>query len=208
MARFADVQDLPPPPLFERMILVDPMPTAIALGVLGIIVFVALRRQGRDRVGGVGLLVGLALGAGVLGVGASVTTTREVLSASTAELVDLVAGGDAAGAGEWLGESLTFEASSRAVSRSRGWVLTQVEALGGFVAGNSRRSRGVEVRGESVGVGRVTVKTDLVQGGMVPSTWDVHWRRGSDGRWRVHRVECLSIFGSEPSPRIVEGSVP
>lgn len=208
MARFADVQDLPPPPLFERMVLVDPTPTAIALGVLGLIVFVALRRQGRDRAGGAGLLIGLGLGALVLGVGASVTTTHEVLDASTGELVDLVAAGDASGAGAWLGDSLTFEASSRAVGRSREWVLTQVAALDGFVTGSSRRSRGVEVRGESAGVGRVTVKTELAQGGTVPSTWDVHWRRGSDGRWRVDRVECLSIFGSEPSASLVEGSVP
>ena len=196
---FANVQDLPGPALLERLLLVSPIPTALAAIVLGVILFEALRRREKGRAGVACFLGGVVLGGAILTLGSLVETEHEVIRRETERFVGLVDAGDRDRLEEMVSSRVAIVIGEGAPARSADWLLDRVEDLGPLIVRMSTRWRGTEFRSPTTARARITVHTELnTSSSSTPSTWEFVWQRGDDGPWRVVKIEALSIRGQRP----------
>lgn len=207
-----DVPNLPGGPLLDRLVFEEPWATAFGLLIVGVIGGIIAARNGRGRLGGIGALVAVALGAAAVASGSMVETMRERLMRAAREFVDAAAAGRAGDVGGMLEERVTLRTGGEMVDEGRDWVLGVVAGLPGVVREHSVRMRGATVEGASRGRTRMTVRVrgSGAYGGDMYSSWDLVWVRrpegGADGWW-IASIECLSIFGRAPdSDWVREGS--
>lgn len=201
---------LPDPPLWQYLLLEQPWPVMIALGVGAAVLSVAARRRRLEgRRGGLGLRVAawaaaIAAG-GVYGVASSIVTEREQLLDQTRQVVAATQSPiDVAAVLErWLGEdaALVGPGGEKWLDRS------QIEQT---LAGLERR-RQIErhdIRGLDAGIVRagqgrshVELSTRLVGGprayGPLHSVWELEWIRDEDEQrtWRLRDVRWVSFRG-------------
>ncbi|MBL0926744.1 MAG: nuclear transport factor 2 family protein [Phycisphaerales bacterium] len=189
---------LPDPPVFERWLFEQPIPTAIVLGAVGLFVYMALNRQGRGReaviAGGLCLVLGIA----ALVTGRLVETTRERLTALSFQLVSAVGAGDSAAVAQLLDEGLTVGSGGKALPLlDRAWLIRAAEAAPSLLDDVVPYSDGAAAE-DGAGRTHMIVRARLRQlGTPTSSLWEFRWRRTGD-RWRVVAIECLNINGREP----------
>jgi hypothetical protein len=202
---------LPPGPLWERLILENPWPTAGVLAVLAVAALVLLSRvEGGRRVVGVPVPTAVAAllvlaGCIVLAVGMAVTTDREELRAGTQRLVDATAARDL----ETLDRLLASEARLHLPLRSQGLpgpvvpreqIMTLVEeVLGRRYPLKEHRTMEVQAALDGPRIARTQVRVRVVpEAWQIPHTswWRVDWRREEHGGWRVIGIEPLDIPGA------------
>lgn len=196
---FSNVQDLPGPPLFEGLFLVNPLPTALAVIVLGIVAFEALRRRAKGRAAIACFVFGVLVGGAILLTGRLIVTDHEVIREHTERFVRLAAEGDRDRLEEMVSPRVALVIAYEDAARSADWLLDSVEDVGRLIVRQSSRWRGAEVRTPTTARGRITLHTEMRHSGSsIPSTWDFVWQRGEDGAWRVVKIEALSIQGRKP----------
>ncbi len=189
------------PPIIEHLLLENPWPVGLACAAVGLtLLWVGRQRMQRNlKIAG---LVLLLLSAAVFGAAGLVTTTRELLTASTHQLIQSTAplemsafrshvhahailqGPD----GEtWIRGENIFEGLEQAVRRYP--FERQVE---------------LDVQAESGGEGPartlVDVRTDTKTHPLV-TRWLLRWAKQSDGRWQVVSVQWLDsphLLGFKP----------
>lgn len=194
--------DLPASPAFDRWVLEQPLPVAAVCGVLGIAVGLMLARRGEHRRGMVAGIVLVLAGAAVLAAGALVETTRERLSATTAELVRCAFAADAERAETLIADSLVVASAGDAFeSLSKDDLVGAIRGFEAFGTEEwSHRPRGASIDGEGIGRTQSTIRVKAVYLGnqTMPSTWEFTWKRQPDGRWLLTRLECVSMWGQPP----------
>lgn len=196
--------DLPSPPAWERWILEEPLMAAGALLVCGLIGLVVMNQRGRLKAG-LGLLVGLAAAGGVvLGVGTAVQTDRETLEQVTERLILAVTNSDVATADELIHERLVIASAGTVVpgAFTKADALSAVKGYAWFRIDEwSQRPDGAVMDGPNVGRTRSVVRAKSSFYGdstFIPTTWEFTWERGAGDRWRLTRVEMVSMWGQQP----------
>jgi hypothetical protein len=201
---------LPSGPLWERLILENPWPTAGVLAILAVAALAFLNRVDGDRsLGRIPLrtLVAAALtlvGVAVLVVGMSVTTHREELRAATTALVDATAKRDL----DRLDRLLAPDARLHLTVQSAGLpgpiihreqILSLVDdVLGRRYPLKEHRVMEVQAALDGPRVARTQVRVRVVpEATEFPHTswWRVDWRRDAD-RWWVVGIEPLDVPGA------------
>lgn len=170
----------------------------LAVAVVGLVV---MNRRSQLRAGLV--IAGLCLlGAGSLALTASrVTTDRELIASGTRRLIAAATMGDSKTVGEILSSDARLTlAGAGSFSLDREELLAGVEALNDKVGLDGHRILDLteSVDGPNVGRSRVVVRVNLKEGGLAFSSWEMLWRREGDTRWRLMRMECLSVNGQTP----------
>jgi hypothetical protein len=201
--QFSDVSDLAGPPLLERFFLVDPIPTAVAVLLIGLLLFEILRRKQRERAATIAFVVGAVLGAAILMLGFGVDTPYEQARRTTERFVDAGVAGDRDVLEDMLAGDFELRETGGGASRDADWLLDHVEDVGGVVTSNQRVWRGGLVIGPQAIQTRMTMRTEVDFRGVTDrfaSTWDFFWRRDAGGRWWLERMEPVSINGQKPWP--------
>jgi hypothetical protein len=211
---------LPPAPLWERLILENPWPTAGVLAILAIATMGIMSRTKADgdrRFAGLPLRTIIALALAILGgivlaVGTAITTDREALRAGTARLVDVTARSDTAALERMLSEDVRLRLPAglpgggrNGASVPRETILTMVEQyLGPQGRYPLREHRIAEIQATLDGprVARAQVRIRVVpEATALPYTswWRIDWRKDGEGEaavWRVIGIEPLVLPGA------------
>jgi hypothetical protein len=194
-----NVPALPTPPALERYLYESPWLLIVLVAGLAVVVSFTLNRQGRVR-GAIGAAIGAVVAcAGVYGVSAAVQTPREVVSAQTRALVDLVARADVDGVDPmihpegrllWLGGRVEYskaqlleriETDLKRTYPLRSWRILKLQAT---------------QDGPSVARTQVQVRVETESAGLNFSWWRMDWQRvGAGGEWRLVGIEPLFISG-------------
>lgn len=203
MLRPTIAAELPPAPAVERWVLEQPWPLAVALGALGVGIFMAMNRRGETRRG---LAFGgafAALGVAAVMLGTLFETTREHVAQLTDRLIDSVFAQDAEWAGHHLADGLVVASAGEIYDGfGKPELLATIRGFAAFRTEQwSRKLRGAALDGEGVARTRATIKVKARFTGSIelPSTWEFTWRRTGDERWVLVRLECLSIWGQPPT---------
>jgi len=198
-----DVQNLPGGPVLDRLVLENPVPTAVGLLIAAVIGAVALARSGRSKLSWAVVLGGGALAAAVVLAGAMVETTRERVTRGARAFVEAVAGGNTNDVAGMVDSRLTLRSGGSVIDQDRDWLVGVVAGMPSVITDHSVRMRGAALEGSNRARTRMTVRVraDAAYAGDVYSSWDLVWIRDSAGGpdgWRIAGIECLSIFGQEP----------
>jgi len=197
----ANVPELPPPPMLERLFLESPLVVIVALVLVGAFAAYLLNRSGRPRIGLVAGLAGVALAAVVWLVADRVVTEREVLRVRSRELARAVAEADPRPVGRILAADAQAVTLLSPGGAGLDWILQFVEReMAGPYAVREYDVRHVEATIDGPNVGRtqvhVTVTPELTR---VPTQVVVglDWRkeRGEGGEWRVTDLRPLHVSG-------------
>jgi len=164
---------------------------AIALGAIA---YYALAKAERARLG---LIAGLALalvGFGVLIVGRTVTTTRELLRERTAALIDAAATADRQALTGLLHPDVRVRTRFGS-GQGRDQVIALSQRASGFINAQSVKRSAVDPRGSQVARTMVTLRVDADS---LPrlSQWSFDWQRQTaDAPWVVVNIEPIWIQG-------------
>lgn len=171
------VSPLPGPPLLDRLLYEMPWPSAIALVVVGIIVFTALNRSGRARLGG-GILVGtIVLASGNVLLATFVTTPRETVTARSRELVHAVATVNSSAILAIVHPDGQLKEPVRGTRLDREQILHRVREAIPPLGINSARVVESQAAIDGANVARTQVRVAVDSGTVPPySWWRLHWR--------------------------------
>lgn len=191
-------QPLPAGPLFDRWVLEQPVGLAVGLVVTGAVVGHLLRTRGRLKQGLLVLGFCTLLCGGVLAAGWLVTTTRERVTRESARFVEVFASADAAGVGRMLDERVIFSSGGESLrGRGREWAMGVAAGMRGQISDVAVKPLGAVEDGPDAARTRIWVRAAVADAGIVPSTWELSWRRtgGRDAAWKIVKIECLRLYG-------------
>lgn len=196
-----NIPQLPSPPLLERILLDNPWPLVIVLGVAAIVIFVMLNGRGKLRAGLVAAGTLLLAAGGAYLTSVLVTTPREQIKQATRELIDATADVQLGRLEHLLDDDLVIRVFGVPRDAGKTGTLSAVDRrLGGqyVVREHSIQQMHATIDGPRVGRThvRVHVGSDM---GALSSWWRVDWERGPDDIWRARRIEALWIPGI-PNP--------
>ena len=202
---FSEVENLPPAPLPIDWLLERPLPLLILVLSVGGVATMILASRAEGRRALLAALISLAVAGGLYGLSRMVVTEREVVMNRTRDLIAGVALADFRKVDELLGERVLLTTAGQTVNRSRDWVLEVTAGLTGEIESHSITERGVSLDDPmpNQARSRISVSTTFsnsarVPAGTVGSSWEVTWKRESDGRWRISAIDCLSLMGGKP----------
>lgn len=201
---------LPRGPLWERLLLEDPLGLVAGLVLGAVVAFVVLNRRGRARSGAAAAGGLLVLAAGAWLAAHLVETPREAMTRQTVALVGAAAKVNAAALDRLLADD------ARLYSRfgfpaprvptaglAKAEIIRQVRAsLGEDWPIREHSIREVQASLDSPTSGRSQVLVQATGDRFnfpFPSWWLIHWRKDAAGGWRAVSIEPLEI------PGIVEG---
>jgi hypothetical protein len=211
---------LPPAPLWERLILENPWPTAGVLAILAVATLVVMSRTNADgnrRALGLPLrtIVALAMalaGSIVMVLGMTITTDREALRAGTARLVELTAGAQTDALDPMLAPDVRLRlpagmpgAGLSGASIPKDTLLMMVEQYfgqSGRYPLREHRVQEVQAAIDGPRIARTQVRVRVTpEATALPYTswWRIDWRRegeAASGPWRVIAIEPLVLPGA------------
>lgn len=202
---FSEVENLPAPPLPVDWLLERPLPLLIVVVSVGVVATMILASRAEARRALIAVLVTLGVAGGLYALARLVVTERERVMLQTRALIDGVARADAASVDAVLGERVLLSTNGESVDRNRDWLLEVTAGLTGEIERHSITPRGVSLDDPmpNHARSRVSVSTTFssnarVPAGTIGSSWELSWKRDSDGRWRVTAIDCLSLAGGKP----------
>ncbi len=195
--------NLSPPPMWQSLLLEEPLPLVIALLAMAVVlrVMASRKRDGRLNYAALGAL---ALAAGVFVLAHLVVTDREAIIARTEALVAATAPLDAATLGDVLARGAIVTGPHGQPFLDAGQINAELErtlqrfpieshAVRGLAAQSTSGTRGQSIVGLST-----QARTDY--GLPVRTEWGLFWQKESDGAWRVIEIRWLAFQGREPTP--------
>jgi len=205
------VSNLPVAPLLERWWLESPWMLMGALGLLGVVGFLALSRRGRSREAAGAVILGLVLAAMVFSVAAMLTTPREGLQRLTRETIAAAAAADTGRLAEVLDAQarVMVLSGAPAVGGGREAILDAVREYPGSrypIREHSMSAVQAVVDGPNTARTQVRVwvrlnKEQAFYDVPIGSWWRLSWRRdplggaGAWGPWRITSIEMLQLDG-------------
>jgi hypothetical protein len=199
-------------PFWQKLLLEQPLPLVVALGVGGLVILWAgfQRRQRRVMLTGA---VAVGLAAGLWLVALVVATPREQVHERTRLLLERAAptGEPAEVDIDALRQLFTSGAVLLHPTRGHGIPVTELLDAAARFGTLSRidRHRLSAFSGGLRPDGQVSSVIDVTSfGGQVgvprPTRWRLTWRLGDDGAWRISRVEWLDHpHGLSPNPAVL-----
>jgi len=188
---------LPPPGFIEHRILESPLPLALSVLALSLIIFVSLRRTRlAKRIGLPVMSIGILACATIMLIAHLVTTDREQLGIKSHQLIAAAASGDRATLDTLLDEDVRFE-SKFGSSNGKDRVITLDLTRGAPIIQSASVSK-VRVGIYAPRVARTQVRV-RVNTEMIPplSWWSIDWTRPTPDStdWVVTHIEPLWIQG-------------
>jgi hypothetical protein len=199
------VPPLPGPPLWEKLLLEQPVYLSGFLILAAIVALAMLRQRGRSRQGAIvaGALVLAAIA--IYALGAAVTTEREQMADATTALVDAAATGNPALVDPMLAPDVRLFTQFRAPGVSvptgaldKPAILDAMRRLLSEYPLKEHTIGQMQAQSTGPGVGRTQVRLRVVaQQYEVPigSWWLIGWKR-TNGRWVATSIEPLYIAGA------------
>lgn len=199
------IDQLPQPPVWQSLLFEQPLGLVGVLFIAALCVFIVLNRREQAKLGAVvgGGLAAMAVA--VFVIASVVTTDLEQVRDGTVALINSAATGDSAGASDHLAPDAKLNLSGMATFQvSREGLLAAVDAMEQDVG---VRDHGIlektaSIDGPNAARSRVVVRVTIEGAGPTFSSWEMAWRRESDGVWRVTRLECLSVNARSPGAAI------
>lgn len=196
---------IPDPPWLEHVLFESPWGAAVVLVLMGAAGFWALNRAGKARQGVMSFAAGAVLAGALAITAALVTTDREIVSASTRELVAAVGRGDGAGVGALLDPGVTV----RVLGLPRDWDAADIKSRvsrdlgpGGVyrLKDGDARVRTLRASSDSPSVIRTQCRVWVQPEQFLPTTswWVLTWRKSGSGgasAWRVTEIDIEQIEG-------------
>lgn len=200
---YALAADLPPAPAWERWVLEQPIPLAVAFVAVGVILMIVSMQRDQARRGVICFGVSLVAGAALLGVGAAVQTDREAMTRETWRLVHAVTRSDVSTVDQLLDDRLVIASAGSAIPGEIGkpQALDTVRGFEWFKIDEwSYRPNGAVLDGPNAGRTQaiIRVRSSTLETTLIPMTWEFTWARLPDDTWKVTRLEFLSIWGRKP----------
>ncbi len=192
----SNLPTLDPPNPITHALLESPTIPAIGAIVLGTVLLLALRSRGQTKPAVAVFLGGLLLGIGVFTSAALVTTDREHLTESTAQLVNAAAAGDSTTLTTLLHPDVRVRARfASPSSRDDIIALCQTRAAR-IVEEIIVRETQAQVMGERTARTMVKVRVHTGMGQNI-SWWMIDWERATpdSDEWRATRIEPVWIQG-------------
>lgn len=189
-----------PPPLprgslFDRFLLENPWPTAVALVVFAAAVLASSNARGRLRQGLTAAAVCVAAAIGVWVLAFLVETPRERIRQRTADLVRVTVSADVAALDSMLDESVTLATVLSPSGIDKPGILRAVEqVLRGQYAIHDHRVLTTQATIDGPRVARSQVRVRVTpEATRIPhsSWWRIDWIYDGS-QWRVTRIEALS----------------
>ena len=192
--------DVPSSPPLERWLLEIPWPAAAVCLSAGLLALYMCNQRGMLKRGAALLAIGAALAAGVIAAASLIVTDAERVSEQTSDIILSTFEGDAARAGALIApQLLVASAGDELPSFGRQEFLQIVGGFRNFRAtGSSHRIRGAGLDAPNVARTRAMVWFDAPATGEIPSTWEFTWRKNTDGRWLLVRLDCQTLWGQPP----------
>ena len=186
----------------ERWVLETPIPAALAVFLVAIIVAEVLRRTGRGRGGLIALAAGVLLGAGVITLGTLIETPSELLTRRTKEFTSAIVAADEPKVAAMIDPAIDFR-SAGSIERflNHDWLLSVVRGFKGVIKSNSIEPTDSDVDSDSAGRTRFIARSVLDSGypGQIVSSWELTWRKEKGGDWKITSVECLTLENASAS---------
>ncbi len=199
-----DIPPLPPPGLFQRVVLENPAPTAVGLFLAAAVVMLALHRRDRLAAGLIAFAAGTALAGAVMIAGAVVRTPRETVLGLQDELVDAAAHARTAALDGLLADDARVPPTGLPQLKGglgRDAILAVVEGMLGdrypidTVAVIERQA---VVDGPNTARSRIYLRVRPAEGATTWTWFAITWRRDPDGRWKATEIEPLFLSGILP----------
>lgn len=198
---FAIITPLPDPPFLQVWALERPLPAAILLIIVGLLIVALLARRSQARLGGaIGAVLVLA-GLGVFLLGAIVTTERERVIRLTHQLVDAAETGDSGRAGEIIGDDFALAISGTRLSQiNRDVLLGIVENFPAEVQPRGMTILETQAVVSSPIAARTQFRVRVISNIGPPSVtwWRLDWRRGDNDEWILDTIDWQSLNGRRP----------
>lgn len=199
-----DIPPLPQPGLFQRFILENPAPTAVAILLIAAIVLFALRSRGRLSAGLITLAAGAVLAASVMAAGAAVRTQRETLLGLQDQLIDATAHARLVTLDTLLAPDARVPPTRLPQLKGglrRDAILSTIEST---LADRYRVDTVAVIKRQAVIDGPNAARSQVyirVKPADYATTWAwfaITWRRDPDGRWRATEIDPLFLSGILP----------
>ncbi len=201
---FLEVPDpapLPKPPMLPHLLFENPLPVALVLVVLGLVLYVVLNARARFKQGVMAAGACAVLAGGVWILAGLVQTDQERMRQTARELVEAVTKVDVGAVDRLLTSDARLSGVPMLGEMGKPAILTAVEGNlgpgGGFeVAEYSIQEMQAAVDGPSSGRVQLRVRVEVRQMGYPNvSWWGLGLSRGSDGAWKVVSIRALAIRG-------------
>ena len=197
-----DPTPLPTGPLWQRLLLENPLPLVALLATAGVVLIFLFNQRGDMRRGLKLGLPALLAAIGLWVVASAVNTDRERLKKSAIGLVRAVASGDAAGADRALADDAILRTFIDASGLQKDRILERVERdfrKGGSLEVKEHAILEIQAATQGQSDGFVQFKlraTPQATGGPTFSWWRIDLTRDSSGEWRTTGIDLLeSSFG-------------
>ncbi|MFN9131294.1 MAG: hypothetical protein ACK5XO_01270 [Phycisphaerales bacterium] len=194
---------LPEPPLLESLLFERPFLLPIILVILGIVLFMALRRLDHPRAALAALIIAPALGLAAHLTSRTITTPRETVANLTRSLISAATAADTATLASLLRSDLLLTIPPSGHSLSRQALLDRLPA---DMSGPYR------LRSHTIGTLAATLDgpdtaRSQVQLTVVPETtgfpleswWLITWTRDSTNSWSARQITAQHIDGLSSS---------
>lgn len=184
----------PDAPFVETWFTGSGLPGAAAAALLGIALFVILRRSAKPGLGAIALVALLAVCVGILALGRMVVTQRETLAARTNQLIVAAGTNDEPTLRSVMHPDVRLSARNANAQGIDRVVALSTQAKG-LIDSISTKEIRVDPRGDRVARTLVTVR---VEGGTLPrlSQWSIDWQIPEPGDpWVAVDMEAIWIQG-------------
>jgi len=181
----------------SRALFEEPMLAMIGIGLLGMLLFLAMRTRGKSKEGLMALGAAALIAGGLYLSSHLVDTDREVVSARATALVQAVATGDQLAMQLLMGPGVRVQ-SRFAVAQGRDRVIRLASSrVPGMVEGYTIPEIRADLPGPRVGRTMVKVRAQSSHLPTTSSWWMVHWERGDDldSEWVAVYIEPIWIQG-------------
>ncbi|MFW5681819.1 MAG: hypothetical protein ACOC1G_02325 [Phycisphaeraceae bacterium] len=188
--------DIPPPPVWQSLLLEQPWPLAILLLVIGVILRTIGRRTQRRGITRVAL-VAVVLAAGVVALAYFVETGREAVHQRMMALVKAVEPLDSTAMRDLLSQDVQVTGPRGRVIVESGEVHRRLESSQQRYGVGSHRVRDLDVWAHG-GEGRAMLALySEINNTPALTRWGLWWEK-QDGVWRIVEIRWLSYQGREP----------
>jgi hypothetical protein len=189
--------ELPPPGFIEHWVFETPIPLALALLTVGVMLFVLLRRSNKHHKFALpALALGTLLGAATFLLGAQITTARETLKARSIQLVKAASSGDASTLDALLDEEIRVRTAFGSPIGKKNVINLVISGSQGSIESARASKVNAGLLGAQVAQTQIRVR---VQGDLFPSLswWRIDWTRPTleSNEWVVTHIEPLWIQG-------------
>jgi len=182
----------------QTFVLENPWPLGIAFGIAALMAFLFGARRADKRLR-IAAAVLAAIGIGLIATGYAVTTKREQIQNRSLALLDAAAPFNGATFAEFFEPDATVKAGSSVQSITQ--AIAHLERVHSSYRFKSHAIDRLAIRkdlGDEVIVEFVVITHIDHAMSRNTTAWNIFWRKGDDGVWRIAQMDCTRFNGHAP----------